>query len=104
MQRADLRASAAALAYLREDAPSLGTRERELLARTIVGEARKAGLFVHESVELVSVLVCANWDRRIPAALYDAIAGLLAWVGRLEREAMMPDAAGTRRLPVSQEP
>jgi flagellar biosynthesis protein len=40
---------------------------------------------VHESKELVALLMQVDLDQRIPPALYRAVAELLAWVYKLER-------------------
>jgi flagellar biosynthesis protein len=60
---------------------------RGLVAEEIVRRAQDAGVFVHESRELVALLMQVDLDARIPPALYVAIAELLAWVYRVERQA-----------------
>jgi len=60
-------------------------RGRGVLAQSIIDRARDAGVFVHESPELVALLMQVDLDARIPPQLYVAIAELLAWVYRLER-------------------
>jgi len=57
---------------------------RGLLARAIIEKARDAGVYVHESPELVSLLMQVDLDQRIPPDLYVAVAELLAWLYRLE--------------------
>ena len=42
------------------------------------------GVYVHESPELVSLLMQIDLDQRIPPQLYVAVAELLAWIYRLE--------------------
>jgi flagellar biosynthesis protein len=52
-------------------------------------------VYVHESPELVSLLMQVNLDQHIPPQLYVAIAELLAWLYRLEcGEEGLPDAPG----------
>jgi flagellar biosynthesis protein len=46
--------------------------------------AKEAGVFVHESKELVQLLMGVDLDREIPPALYRAIAELLAWLYHIE--------------------
>ena len=46
--------------------------------------AKEAGVFVHESKELVALLMEVDLDRQIPPALYRAIAELLAWLYHIE--------------------
>ena len=77
---------AVALAY-REDegAPRVVAKGRGLLAEAILARAREAGVYVHESPELVALLMQVDLDSRIPPQLYVAVAELLAWLYRIER-------------------
>jgi len=43
-------------------------------------------VYVHESRELVGLLMQVDLDRHIPPQLYVAIAELLAWLHRVEHE------------------
>jgi flagellar biosynthesis protein len=82
----EARASAVALAYRAGDAaPRVVAKGRGLLADEIVRRARAAGLYVHESRELVGLLMQVDLDRHIPPQLYVAVAELLAWLYRNER-------------------
>ncbi len=86
MATPDPRSIAVALAYATGDgAPRVVAKGRGVLAQTIMDRAREAGVFVHESPELVALLMQVDLDARIPAQLYVAVAELLAWVYRLER-------------------
>ena len=77
---------AVALAYHEEDgAPKVVAKGRGLLAQAILDRAREAGIYVHESPELVAMLMQVDVDSRIPPQLYVAVAELLAWLYRLER-------------------
>jgi flagellar biosynthesis protein len=77
--------SAVALAYRDGDpAPKVVAKGKGLLAEQIIGKARDAGVFVHESKELVALLMEIDLDRQIPPALYRAIAELLAWLYHIE--------------------
>ena len=81
------RAEAVALAYREGDmAPRVVAKGRGLLAEEIVRRAREAGIFVHESRELVAVLSNLDLDSHIPPQLYLAIAEILAWVYRMEHQ------------------
>jgi len=83
---------AVALAY-REDegAPRVVAKGRGLLAQTILARAKEAGVYVHESPELVALLMQVDLDSRIPPQLYVAVAELLAWLYRLEQgETLQP--------------
>jgi flagellar biosynthesis protein len=77
--------SAVALAYQAgEAAPKVVAKGQGLVAEQIIGRAREAGVFVHESKELVALLMEVDLDRQIPPALYRVIAELLAWLYYIE--------------------
>lgn len=79
------RQSAVALAYGSGDpAPKVVAKGQGLVAEQIMRRARDAGVFVHESKELVQLLMQVDLDREIPPALYRAIAELLAWLYHIE--------------------
>ena len=81
------RSLAIALAYAPGDsAPRIVAKGRGLIADEIIRRAREYGVFVHESPELVTLLMQSNLDDRIPPQLYVAIAELLAWIYRLEQQ------------------
>ncbi len=83
--QASLRAEAVALTYDAADgAPRVVAKGRGMLAEEIIQRARDAGVFVHESPELLSLLMQVDMDERIPPALYVAVAELLAWLYRIE--------------------
>ncbi|AKJ69730.1 flagellar biosynthesis protein [Pandoraea thiooxydans] len=85
MSKHDPRRSAIALSYAgKEKAPRVVAKGYGLLADTIVRTAREHGLYVHESPELVGLLMQVDLDARIPPQLYQAVAELLAWLYRLE--------------------
>lgn len=77
--------SAVALAYSETDAaPRVVAKGHGLVAEQIIARAREHGVYVHESPELVSLLLQIDLDQRIPPQLYIAVAELLAWLYRLE--------------------
>lgn len=79
------RNEAVALAYSAgEAAPRVVAKGKGVVAREILARAREAGVYVHESPELVSLLMQVDLDARIPPQLYVAVAELLAWLYRLE--------------------
>ena len=81
----DGRKTAVALAYRETDAaPRVVAKGRGLVAEEIIARARDSGIFVHESAELVSLLMQVDLDERIPPQLYRAVAELLAWLYQLE--------------------
>ena len=79
------RQMAVALAYRSHDsAPKVVAQGRGVIAQAIIERARKHGVFVHESEELVGLLMQVELDQHIPPQLYMAVAELLAWLYRLE--------------------
>ena len=80
-----LRQTAVALAYHGgAAAPRVVAKGSGLVAEQIILRAREHGVYVHESKELVALLMEADLDREIPPALYRAIAELLAWLYYIE--------------------
>jgi flagellar biosynthesis protein len=76
---------AVALTYLENSgAPKVVAKGKGLIADQIIEKAKESGVFVHESRELVSLLMGVDLDQQIPAGLYQAIAELLAWVYSVE--------------------
>jgi flagellar biosynthesis protein len=85
MNPTDPRAHAVALAYAPgEAAPRVVAKGRGLVAEEIIARAREHGVYVHESPELVALLMQVDLDAHIPPQLYVAVAELLAWLYRLE--------------------
>ena len=102
------RQHAVALAYGAGDAaPKVVAKGQGLVAEQIIARARDAGVFVHESKELVSLLMEVDLDRQIPPALYRAIAELLAWLYYIESAQTTgqapPPPPDTTRLPQPEE-
>lgn len=83
--RDDGRASAVAIAYDKTDAaPRVVAKGYGTVADNIIRTAKEHGLYVHESPELVGLLMQVNLDAHIPPQLYVAVAELLAWLYSLE--------------------
>ena len=77
--------NAVALAYnASRAAPTVVAKGSGLVAEAIIARARESGVFVHESKELVSLLMQVELDQQIPPALYRTVAELLAWLYRIE--------------------
>ncbi len=77
--------SAVALAYSEgQGAPRVVAQGKGLLAEEIIRRATEAGIHVHQSRELVALLMQVALDQEIPPALYRAVAELLAWLYQLE--------------------
>lgn len=82
------RPGAVAITYDPADpAPRVVAKGYGNLAETIVRIAREQGLYVHESPELVGLLMQVDLDAHIPPQLYVAIAELLAWLYALDSDA-----------------
>lgn len=85
MSPRETRQEAVALAYSAADsAPRVVAKGRGLIAEEIIARAREHGVFVHESPEMVALLMQVDLDQRIPPQLYVAVAELLAWLYRME--------------------
>ena len=86
--RSDLhrnRPSAVAVKYDQADmAPRVVAKGYGSLAETIIRTAKENNLYVHESPELVGLLMQVNLDQHIPPELYQAVAELLAWLYMLD--------------------
>lgn len=89
---------AVALSYATGDyAPRVLAKGRGLIAEQIIARAKQHNIFVHESKDLVSLLMQVDLDAHIPPALYQAMAEILAWLykleqGEVEAEGMPPDS------------
>ncbi len=83
---------AVALAYQAGDAaPKVVAKGKGLIAEEIIARARDNGVFVHESRELVALLMQVDLDQRIPPELYRAVAELLAWLYPIENGQEPPE-------------
>ena len=88
-------AQAVALAYHQgASAPRVTAKGNGAIAGEIIRRAREAGVYVHESRELVGLLMQVDLDQHIPPKLYNAIAELLAWLYRLEQGGAAPSPGG----------
>ena len=88
------RRRAAAVAYSQTDvhcnaSPRVVAKGEAWLADEIIARAQAAGVPIHESRELVSLLMQVDLDAHIPPALYIAVAEVLAWVYKIEGRAAM---------------
>ena len=81
------RQAAIALVYGQGDsAPKVVAKGRGLIAQAIIERAKQSGVYVHESADLVGLLMQVELDEQIPPQLYLAVAELLAWLYKLEHE------------------
>ena len=78
---------AAALSYKQGHyAPVVVARGKGIVAEAIIACAREAGVYVHESPELVKLLMQVDSDQFIPPELYRAVAEVLVWLYAMESE------------------
>ena len=81
----DKQRAAAAIAYREgEGAPRVVAKGRGIVADAIIERARASGVYVHESRELLALLMQIDLDSHIPPQLYIVVAELLAWLYHLE--------------------
>jgi flagellar biosynthesis protein len=79
--------NAIALAYQAGDAaPKVVAKGKGLIAEEIIARAKEHGVYIHQSKELVSLLMKVELDQDIPPALYRVVAELLAWLYHIESE------------------
>ncbi len=95
--------AAVAIAYREgQIAPKVIAKGRGLIAQEIIKRAKESGIYVHESSELVAMLMQVDLDDRIPPQLYIAVAELLAWLYHLEKRDETPNT--TNNLQTITEP
>lgn len=69
-----------------DGAPKVVAKGYGTVADAIIRTAKENALYVHESPELVGLLMQVKLDSQIPPQLYLAVAELLAWLYSLESE------------------
>lgn len=86
------RRSAVALRYSEDSAaPKVVAKGYGRMAERIIEQAKEAGVFVHDSPELVNLLMQVDMDSHIPPELYRAVAEILAFLYFLEHHAQGDD-------------
>jgi len=77
---------AVALAYAAgTQAPKVVASGKGLIAEQIIKLAQENQIYVHQSKEMVALLMQVELDREIPPNLYKAVAELLAWLYQIEK-------------------
>jgi flagellar biosynthesis protein len=71
---------AVALEYGRNKSPVLIAKGDDELARRIVAEAKKQGVYVAEDPRLLAMLSRLDVGQEIPEDMFTAVAVILAWV------------------------
>jgi len=81
MNEQDAKRRAVALRYNQEKgtAPTVVAKGRGLIAEQILSLAREHDIHIHESPELIEVLIRLELGEEIPEALYRAIAEVIAF-------------------------
>jgi len=86
-RRDDNERKAAALSYKQGYyAPVVVARGKGVVAEAIIACAHEAGVYVHESPDLVRLLMQVDSDQFIPPELYRAVAELLVWLQWMENQ------------------
>jgi flagellar biosynthesis protein len=79
---------AVAMAYSSEDgAPRVVAKGNGITAEAIISVAQESGVYVHQSPELVNLLMQVDLEHEIPPELYQAVAEILAWLYSLDQGA-----------------
>ena len=80
--------SAVALCYepLKFTAPKLVAKGKGKVAEKIVQLAKDKGIPIYEDPDLVAALATLDWHEQIPEELYRAVAEVLAFAYRLNKE------------------
>jgi len=74
------------MAYNSEDgAPRVVAKGSGITAEAIISLATESGIYVHQSPELVNLLMQVDLDNEIPPELYQAVAEILAWLYSLDQ-------------------
>ena len=73
-------AQAVALEYGRNKTPVVTAKGEDELARRIVAEAKKQGVYVTEDPRLLAMLSRLDVGQEIPEDMFTAVAVILAWV------------------------
>jgi len=71
---------AVALEYGRNKAPVITAKGDDELARRIVAEAKRQGVYVAEDPRLLAMLSRLDVGQEIPEDMFTAVAVILAWV------------------------
>ncbi len=71
---------AVALEYGQNKAPTVTAKGDDDLARRIVAEAKKQGVYVAEDPRLLAMLSRLDVGQEIPEDMFTAVAVILAWV------------------------
>jgi len=96
--------TAAALSYRsgRDLAPKVVAKGKGEIARKIVEVARASGVPVRQDADLAALLAAVDLDTEIPVEAFAAVAEILAYIYRANRE--LPGGADETTEPAKDEP
>lgn len=88
MKRPEKPQQAVALNYKlgEQSAPTVAAKGQGIIAEQIIALAEESGVHIHESPELVELLVRLHVGDEIPEALYRAIAEVIAFAYSLKHD------------------
>ncbi len=101
MSRKALRAAALSYRADRDTAPRVTATGRGLVAERILEVAREAGIPVREDPALAEILSRLDPGEEIPPDTYRAVAEILAFLYRLDRERAPAHTSGLDARPTS---
>lgn len=80
---------AAALSYNpgEDEAPKVITSGKGVIAEKILEKAKKENIPVYEDPQLADTLVKLKFGTEIPVELYEVVASVLAFIGRVDESA-----------------
>ena len=93
------RFQAIALEYGRNKTPRVSAKGHGDLARMILAEAEKQGVFVSQDPQLLSLLARLEVGDEIPQDMYTAVAVILSWVYWLKGMEPGDEKQGLARTP-----
>jgi flagellar biosynthesis protein len=89
---------AVAMAYGSKDgAPRVVAKGSGVSAEAIISLATEHGVYVHQSPELVKLLMQVDLDDEIPPELYQAVAEILAWLYAMDQKISSHENGSSRR-------
>lgn len=99
------RRKAVALRYQsgQDTAPRVVAGGTGLVAERIIELAQEHGVYIHEDPELLRVLASLKVNTEIPESLYKAVAGVLAFVFRLNQRQQALGASASNASDTSQD-
>ncbi|AGA69554.1 uncharacterized protein, cytoplasmic domain of flagellar protein FhlB like protein [Desulfitobacterium dichloroeliminans LMG P-21439] len=92
-----MKEKAAALAYDHAGAPKVVAKGSGEVARKIIEQAIEYGIPIQKDEVLIETLMKVEYGEEIPPQLYQVVAELLAFIYRLDKQAMKSPAQKIKR-------